>query len=93
MFIEDLFVVSLDTKSNIESTNLHKPKYTIVKLKNQKKVIDIFTKLTYKIYGQNNNISFDEVCCYNPTPLSSTIKEVFTNYDEVLSIGKISDID
>ena len=93
MFIEDLFVVSLDTKSNIGNTNLHSPKYTIVKLKNQKKAIDIFTKLTYKIYGQNNNISLNEICCYNPTPLSSAIKEVFTNYDEVLSIGKISDID
>ena len=93
MFIEDLFVVSLDTKSNIENTNLHKPKYTIVKLKNQKKAIDIFTKLIYKIYGQNNNISYSEICCYNPTPLSSTIKEVFIDYDEVLNAGKISDID
>ena len=93
MFIEDLFVVSLDTKSNIGNTNLYSPKYTIVKLKNRKKVIDIFTKLIYKIYGQNNNISYSEICCYNPTPLSSAIKEVFTNYEEVLNVGKISDID
>lgn len=93
MFIEDLFVVSLDTKSNIENTNLHSPKYTIVKLKNQKKAIDIFTKLTYKIYGKDRFIEIGEICCYNPTPLSSAIKEVFTNYDEVLITGKISDID
>lgn len=97
MFIEDLFVVSLDTRSNIDYASAHisehSPKYTIVKLKNRKKVIDIFTKLIYKIYGQNNNISYSEICCYNPTPLSSTIKEVFTNYDEVLITGKISDID
>lgn len=93
MFIEDLFVVSLDTKSNIGNTNLYSPKYTIVKLKNQKKAIDIFTKLTYKIYGKDKFIEIDEICCYNPTPLSSTIKEVFTNYEEVLNAGKISDID
>lgn len=97
MFIEDLFVVSLDTRSNIDYANAHisehSPKYTIVKFKNRKKVIDIFTKLTYKIYGQNNNISYSEICCYNPTPLSSAIKEVFTNYEEVLNVGKISDID
>ena len=93
MFIEDLFVVSLDTKSNIGNTNLYSPKYTIVKLKNQKKAIDIFTKLTYKIYGKDMFIKIGEICCYNPTPLSSTIKEVFTNYEEVLNVGKISDID
>ena len=93
MFIEDLFVVSLDTKSNIRNTNLYSPKYTIVKLKNQKKAIDIFTKLTYKIYGKDKFIEIGEICCYNPTPLSSAIKEVFANYDEVLITGKISDID
>ena len=93
MFIEDLFVVSLDTKSNIGNTNLYSPKYTIVKLKNQKKAIDIFTKLTYKIYGKDMFIKIGEICCYNPTPLSSAIKEVFTNYEEVLNVGKISDID
>lgn len=93
MFIEDLFVVSLDTKSNIGNTNLHSPKYTIVKLKNQKKAIDIFTKLAYKIYGKDRFIEIGEICCYNPTPLSSAIKEVFTNYDEVLITGKISDVD
>ena len=92
-FIEDLFVVSLDTERNIKSIEVHSPKYTIVKLKNKKKTIDIFTKLIYKIYGQDNYIKSDEICCYNPTPLSSIIKEVFTNYDEVLNTGKISDID
>lgn len=92
-FIEDLFVVSLDTERNIEKTKLYSPKYTIVKLKNQRKAIDIFTRLTYKIYGKGNYIKSDEICCYNPTPLSSIIKEVFTNYDEVLNAGKINDID
>lgn len=93
MFIEDLFVVSLDTKSNIGNTNLYSPKYTIVKLKNQKKAIDIFTKLTYKIYGKDKFIEIGEICCYNPTPLTSAIKEVFINYDEILITGKISNID
>ena len=92
-FIEDLFVVSLDTERNIKSIELYSPKYTIVKLKNQRKAIDIFTKLTYKLYGKGNYIKSDEICCYNPTPLSSIIKEVFTNYDEVLNAGKINDID
>ena len=87
----DLFIVKLDRRNNFETDRDFNSKFIICTIaNNKKKVIDVFSKVSYKIYSKDK-INSSELCCSNPIPLSSVIKYVFTNHEEILNRGLIDE--
>lgn len=87
----DLFIVKLDRRNNFETDRDFNSKFIICTIaNNKKKVIDVFSKVSYKIYSKDK-INSSELCCSNPIPLSSVIKYVFTNHEEILNKGLIDE--
>lgn len=87
----DLFIVKLDRRNNFETDRDFNSKFMICTIaNNKKKVIDVFSKVSYKIYSKDK-INSSELCCSNPIPLSSVIKYVFTNHEEILNRGLIDE--
>lgn len=87
----DLFIVKLDRRNNFETDRDFNSKFIICTIaNNKKKVIDVFSKVSYKIYSKDK-INSSELCCSNPIPLSSVIKYIFTNHEEILNRGLIDE--